>query len=424
MTEGIKKHTFDAIVIGGGAAGMAAAEGIARAGHSVAIVEREEYLGGILNQCIHNGFGLHRFKEILTGPEYAENYIEALSDTSVSLFLQTTAVRLTKDTKRIHILCYSALHGVVEFETTALVLAMGCRERNRGNIAIGGTRPAGVFTAGLAQRLLNIDGYKPGKNVVIIGSGDIGLIMARRMTWVGCTVRAVVEILPYPSGLTRNIVQCLEDFSIPLYLSHAVTTIHGKQRVRGVTIAPLTKGIPDSSQSFDVPCDTLLLSVGLIPENELSRTAGVTLSPDTNGPIVDSSYQTNVAGIFACGNVLHVHDLVDWVSEESARCASHVSAYIRGKKSKDTIKAEIQPGPNLKYVLPQQCTTGQENTFMMRALCVLDKAKLIVSQNDTVIATKTIRHIKPAEMISMKLFPGDLSRITADMPVTFSLQAV
>jgi NADPH-dependent 2,4-dienoyl-CoA reductase/sulfur reductase-like enzyme len=299
-------------VIGAGAAGMAAAEVIAKNGFSVTLIDREESTGGILLQCIHNGFGLHHFGKELTGPEYADEFSSRVHALPVDIYLKTTVIDIMPQQSPIKVVTCSSRYGITVFETSTVILAMGCRERNRGNTGIPGPRPAGIYTAGLAQRLLNIEGCIPGKRAVIVGSGDIGLIMARRLTWTGSTVAAVVEILPHPSGLTRNIVQCLNDNAIPLYLGHAVTNIFGKDRVCGVEIAPLENGIAQTDHTRSIDCDTVLLSVGLIPENELSRKAGIDISPNTGGPFVDHTLQTSVPGIFACGNVLHVHDLVDF----------------------------------------------------------------------------------------------------------------
>src|SRR5512136_1360843 len=322
--------SVDAAVIGAGSAGMAAALALHRAGRSVALVEREPFLGGILQQCIHPGFGLHRFGEDLTGPEYAERFAAPLRESGMPVFLDATVMEISRIDGGHRLGACSPRHGAFAVEARAVVLAMGCRERNRGNVAIAGTRPAGVFTAGLAQRLVNIEGYLPGRRVVVIGSGDIGLIMARRLTLVGCEVLGVVEIQPYPSGLVRNIVQCLNDFGIPLHLGHVVTRIEGRDRVEGVEIAPLAEGRPDRSRAFRLRCDTVLLSVGLVPENELSRAAGVAINAATGGPFVGADLQTGVAGVFACGNVLHVHDLVDFVTEEAERCGAAAAAYLDG----------------------------------------------------------------------------------------------
>lgn len=403
----IEKH-HDAVVFGGGSAGLAAAARIAEQGGSVAVLERENELGGILNQCIHNGFGIQRFKEDLTGPEYAERFIEIVEELdNVSTFLETTALEVTPGTPHSVFAC-SKRHGVIKIESRAIVLAMGCRERNRGNIGIPGTRPAGVFTAGLAQRLINIDGYLPGRRAVILGSGDIGLIMARRLTWVGVEVLGVIEIQGYPSGLTRNIVQCLNDFHIPLYLSHTVSEIRGKDRVTGVTVTPLEDGKMVTAKSFDLDCDTILLSVGLIPDNELSRKFGVSLNPETGGPFVDAGLMSSVPGVFACGNVLHVHDLVDYVSEESERCASFVVEYLKGTYA--PLHHPIVSGANVKYVVPNKYLPGTTNRFYLRSLIVKNKAELVISLEGEPLKRKKLAHVQPSEMVSFRLDEQELSR--------------
>ena len=401
------EKTYDAVVFGGGSAGLAAAARIAGQGYSVAVLERENELGGILNQCIHNGFGIQRFKEDLTGPEYAERFIEMVEDLeNVSIFLETTALEVTPGTPH-SVFAYSKRYGVVKIECRAIVLAMGCRERNRGNIGIPGTRPAGVFTAGLAQRLINIDGYIPGRRAVILGSGDIGLIMARRLTWVGVEVLGVIEIQGYPSGLTRNIVQCLNDFNIPLYLSHTVSEIRGQDRVTGVKVTPLEEGKMVPAKSFDLDCDTILLSVGLIPDNELSRKFGVSLNPETGGPFVDAGLMSSVPGVFACGNVLHVHDLVDYVSEESERCASFVVEYLNG--AYHTQHHPIVSGANVKYVIPNKYLPGMTNRFYLRSLIVKNKAELVISLQGEPLKRKKLAHVQPSEMVSFLLDEQDLS---------------
>ena len=347
------------IIIGGGPAGLAAArEAFDQGIRDILIIERDRQLGGILNQCIHNGFGLHRFKEELTGPEYAAKYIELLRQTCVEVKSDTMVIHLTED-KQVH--CVSAEGGYEIFTAKAVILAMGCRERTRGAISIPGSRACGVFTAGAAQRYLNIDGYLVGKRVVILGSGDIGLIMARRMTLEGAKVLAVVELMPYSNGLNRNIVQCLEDFQIPLYLSHTVTNVIGKGRIRQVVVSKVDENkapIPGTEITFD--CDTLLLSVGLIPENELSREAGIQLDRRTNGPVVYENMETSLPGVFACGNVLHVHDLVDYVSMEAAAAGKAAAEYLRGNMPQGE-SLSICNGPGIGYTVPQRVHLGTDD---------------------------------------------------------------
>jgi NADPH-dependent 2,4-dienoyl-CoA reductase/sulfur reductase-like enzyme len=413
---------YDVLVIGGGAAGMAAAMEVHRRGFTPVIVEREAQLGGILLQCIHNGFGLQEFKKEFTGPEYAEEFINQVREADIDVFLSTTVIELADQGDHKEAACFSSLNGVLRISARAVILAMGCRERNRGNIRIPGTRPAGVYTAGLAQRLVNIEGYVPGKDVVVIGSGDIGLIMARRMTWVGAKVHGVIEIQPYPSGLTRNIVQCLNDFQIPLYLSHVVSEIRGRDRVESVEVTPLENGIPDTDQSFEIACDTVLLSVGLIPENELSKEAGVELNPQTGGPLVDSTMMTSVEGIFSSGNVLHVHDLVDFVSEESKRTGGYTADYLTRKRPKRQV--QIRAGANIKYVNPARFNPDAPDKLYMRSLVVKNNAKVQISVDNVPVRTIKKNHVQPSEMISVKLREKDLEqvRFTANSVMEVSVQ--
>jgi len=413
----VRELLFDVAVIGGGAAGMAAALELDARGFSCAIVEREDFLGGILMQCIHNGFGLHEFAQELTGPEFAERFIERVRESRIAVFLNATVTRLSSEPDAIpfaasspgggaykKLVCVSP-EGLTSLQCRAVVLAMGCRERNRGNVRIPGSRPAGIFTAGLAQRLVNIEGYIPGKEIVIIGSGDIGLIMARRMSWVGCTVKAVVEIMPYPAGLTRNIVQCLKDFDIPLYLSCQTTNIFGNDRVEGVEVTPMENGVPVSAKSFRIDCDTVLLSVGLIPENELSRAAGVELSGATGGPLVDSNLMTNLDGVFACGNVLHVHDLADWVSEESRRTGTYVAEWLGGSRPGPQLRTKA--GSNVRYVNPARIDPERENRVYLRSLVVKNDAVLELRLGSRTIKSLGKTHVQPSEMIGLNVGPKD-----------------
>lgn len=349
------------VIIGGGPAGLAAAISAAESGiKDIVILERENALGGILNQCIHNGFGLHRFKEELTGPEYASRDIDKVIELGIDYRLETMVIDVTSDKRVIAI---NEKDGIIDIKAKAIVLAMGCRERPRGALNIPGHRPAGIYSAGTAQKYVNIDGYLPGREIVILGSGDIGLIMARRLTLEGAHVKMVCEILPYSGGLKRNIVQCLNDYDIPLRLSHTVTKIHGKDRIEAVTIAEVNEDLKPIRETEEiVACDTLLLSVGLIPENELSIKAGVEINPKTQGPLVDSHLETSIPGIYACGNVLHVHDLVDYVSEEAAMAGKHAANHVKNM-DRNNRKYAVMAGSGVRYTVPSWINDDPENNL-------------------------------------------------------------
>ncbi len=406
----MKEIKVDTLVIGGGSAGMAAALEIAERGFSVTIAERENSMGGILNQCIHNGFGLHHFKEELSGPAYAEKFIDMVDSSKIKVFLDMTVMDIEQTTDDLTAYGLSRDNGMVKFSIKTVVFANGCRERNRGSIGTPGTRPSGIFTAGLAQRLVNMEGFIPGKECVVVGSGDIGLIMARRMTWIGSKVKAVIEIQPYPAGLTRNIVQCLNDFDIPLYLSHVVGEIHGRDRVESIDVIPLENGVEQKDKSFNIKCDSLLLAVGLVPDNELAQKIGITINPETNGPVVNRQLMTGQNGIFACGNVLHVHDLVDFVTEESERCGRYVADYLDNKKPADQYKTT--PGKNVKYLVPNYYSPKEDNKFYLRTMIVKNRAELVVKVNGKEITRKKLNHIQPSEMISFSIPGGKVENIS------------
>lgn len=405
------------VIIGGGPAGLAAAVAAYDSGiRDILVLERDTSLGGILQQCIHNGFGLHRFGEELTGPEYAARYEQQVRERGIESLCGTMVLSVSPDKT---VTAMNKQMGIFTLEATAVVLAMGCRERPRGALNIPGTRPAGIFTAGTAQRFVNMEGYMPGKEVVILGSGDIGLIMARRMTLEGAKVKAVCELMPYSGGLNRNIVQCLRDFDIPLYLSHTVSRIHGKERVTGVSIAKVDERlqvIPETETY--IPCDTLLLSCGLLPENELTKSAGIPLDGITGGATVNQNRETALEGVFACGNVLHVHDLVDFVSEEAALAGNAAAAYIKGNAPAKEIALAVKPAGKVRYTVPQRIDSAKEEvTLFFRVGSVADNALLTVKCGDKVLLTKKKRRMTPGEMESVRLSPALLSESDGELTV-------
>lgn len=406
----------DIVIIGGGPAGMAAAIAAYDAGvKDTVILDREDSIGGILRQCIHNGFGLHKLGRELTGPEYADVYAKQVYERGIKVYTETMVTDLSAD----KVVTATNREGIMKIQAKAVILAMGCRERSRGALNICGSRPAGIFSAGTAQKLVNCEGYAVGKRVVILGSGDIGLIMARRMSFEGAKVEAVCEIMPYSGGLTRNIVQCLEDYNIPLYLSTTVAEIHGKQRLEGVTIAqvgPDRRPIEETKRY--IPCDTLLLSVGLIPENELTRTAGIPIDPITNGAVVDENRQTAIPGIFACGNVLQVHDLVDYVSDEAEIAGKGAAAYVSEELSQGAT-VSTKPGYGVRYVLPQTVSTdsGKPVSLFLRVANPYGKVRFTVRSGDTVLATAVRLKAVPGEMEKLNVPADKLAAATEEITV-------
>ncbi len=392
--------SYDIVIIGGGPAGLAAAISARNAGiESILILERDQELGGILNQCIHNGFGLHTFQEELTGPEYADRFIAMVKEQAIAYKLNTMVLDISP--KKV-ITAMNRTDGILQIQAGAVILAMGCRERARGALNIPGFRPAGIFSAGTAQRLVNIEGYLPGREVVILGSGDIGLIMARRMTLEGAKVKVVAELMPYSGGLKRNIVQCLDDYGIPLKLSHTIVDIKGKKRLEGITLAQVDEtGKPILGTEEEYSCDTLLLSVGLIPENELSKEMGVKLDNITCGPLVNESLETNIPGVFACGNVLHVHDLVDYVSEEAQRAGSNAAKYVKGKLTDCGSVITLAASDGVRYTVPHQINRDrmeEQLTVRFRVGSVLQNSYISVYFDRERVMHRKKQVMAPGEM--------------------------
>lgn len=413
---------YDVIIIGGGPAGLSAAYSAVKNGaQRILILERDRELGGILQQCIHNGFGLHRFKEELTGPGYAQRYIDMIKNhPEIEIMVDTMVLEIFAEKT---VLAVNPEKGLLHLQGKTVILAMGCRERTRGAIRIPGERPAGVFTAGAAQRMVNMEGYLPGKRIVILGSGDIGLIMARRMSLEGCKVLACLEICPFSNGLTRNIVQCLEDFDIPLYLSHTIVKIHGEERVTGVTVAKVDdKMVPIPGSEFEIECDTVLLSVGLIPENELSNSLSLSMYPLTNGPIVDQRRETSLPGFFAAGNVVHVHDLVDFVSEEAEIAGKYAALRAQGQLQEAVQTVKVNAVDGVRTCVPQKLSLPEELTqekikLFMRVGAPHRNIKLRVTSGEAVILTKPLMVAKPSEMIVVEIPAAKFGLIGSELNV-------
>jgi NADPH-dependent 2,4-dienoyl-CoA reductase/sulfur reductase-like enzyme len=406
----LPSQDIDLVVIGAGPAGIAAAISAKKNGlQNLIIIERNGWLGGILPQCIHDGFGLELFKEQMTGPEYAQRYVDELTKLNIQYMLDSMVLEVTPEKKVL----VAGPKGLFCYNAKAIVLAMGCRERTRGQICIPGTRPAGLYTAGVAQNLINLKNVMVGKDVVILGSGDIGLIMARRLTLEGAKVHAVVEILPHTNGLPRNIQQCLIDYDIPLLLSHTVTEIHGLNRVEAVTISPVDKDLkPIKGKEQKITCDTLLLSIGLIPENDLSRNFDVKLSQVTGGAIVDETLETSVSGVFACGNALHVHDVVDFVTLEAEKAGKNAAEYVLGK-IRNIERIPVEVGNKIQYVLPQNICRGADLEFSIRVTCPGENVTVGFFDGETLIKTNKFRKVHPAQMIKIKLKGSETSAINS-----------
>ena len=402
-------RSVDLVIIGGGPAGMAAAVAAYEDGlRDILILERDDALGGILRQCIHNGFGLHRFGEELTGPEYAYRYESRVRELGIPFMLNTMVIDISPDKT---VTAMNSECGIFTLNAKAIILAMGCRERPKGALNIAGHRPAGIYTAGTAQKFVNMKGYMPGREVVILGSGDIGLIMARRMTLEGAKVKAVCELMPYSGGLARNIEQCLNDFNIPLKLSHTVVDIHGKDRVSGVTIARVDENRNPIQETREfIPCDTLLLSCGLIPENELTKSAGISLDRVTSGAVVDGERETEIDGVFACGNVLHVHDLVDYVSEEAVIAGKAAVKYINGREEKQLV-CRLSTDGKVRYTVPQIIRECADTTVYFRVADVYRDKKITVRDGERVIISKNKQKLAPGEMETVKLTAEILSSL-------------
>ncbi|MCD5410782.1 MAG: NAD(P)/FAD-dependent oxidoreductase [Clostridiales bacterium] len=414
-------NNYDIVVVGGGPAGLAAAIEAKKNGvESILVVERDRELGGILNQCIHNGFGLHIFKEELTGPEYAERFINEFHKLGIEYKLDTMVLNIDEN-KTIKLI--NSEDGLVDIKAKAIILAMGCRERTRGAINIPGTRPSGIFSAGTAQRFVNMEGYMPGKKVVILGSGDIGLIMARTMVWEGARVSAVVELMPYSGGLTRNIVQCLDDFDIPLLLSHTIIDIIGNEKLESVVVSEVDvnrRPIKGTEKIFE--CDTLLLSVGLVPENELAINVGINLDNKTKGAIVNESMETSVPGIFACGNVLHVHDLVDWVTEESRKTGKSAARHVNKQLIEGGKIIETKAGDGINYIVPQKIrldNIDETIDLYLRVDNIYENVKLVVRKDNEIIKKIKKSHLAPGEMESVSI---KKENVLGDEPIILTIE--